>query len=120
MASTATSPGGALRRPNEPAVLVLTSLAAGPKHGYALLKDIEGFAGVTLGVGSLYGAITRLEEQGLIAPAARDGGDARRRPYQITAAGRTALESVVRDMQVLAGIGAHRLGLAASIVGASA
>jgi hypothetical protein len=39
---------GSLGRSNEPPVLILTSLAAGPKHGYGLTKDIEGFAGVTL------------------------------------------------------------------------
>jgi DNA-binding PadR family transcriptional regulator len=109
-----------LRRANEPGVLVLTSLASGPKHGHALLKDIEGFAGVTLGPGSLYGAITRLEERGLIAPSANDGGDERRRPYGITAAGRAALEGAVRDMQALADVGAERLGLGPRIAGAPA
>ncbi len=51
-------------RPDEtiPAVLIMTSLASGAKHGYALARDIEQFAGVTLGPGTLYGAITALEE----------------------------------------------------------
>jgi DNA-binding PadR family transcriptional regulator len=99
-----------LGRNNEPPVLILTSLAAGPKHGYALTKDIEGFAGVTLGPGALYGAISRLEARGLIAPEANPHDD-RRRPYRITPAGRTALEGTVREMQALAGEGAKRLGL---------
>ncbi len=99
-----------LGRPNEPGVLILTSLAAGPKHGYALTKDIESFAGVTLGPGTLYGAITRLEERGLIEPA---GADERRRPYRITASGAAALTEAVRDMQTLADTGASRLGLSA-------
>ena len=47
-------------RSNDPPVLILTSLASGPKHGYALLQDIQSFAGVTLGPGTLYGAIARL------------------------------------------------------------
>ena len=47
-----------------PATLVLSSLADGPKHGYALIKDIEEFAGVVLGPGTLYGALARLEDQG--------------------------------------------------------
>jgi DNA-binding PadR family transcriptional regulator len=89
-------------------VLILTSLASGPKHGYALTKDIEAFAGVTLGPGTLYGAISRLEERGLIAPIA---GDERRRPYRITASGRAALTAAVRDMRTLADEGAVRLGL---------
>ena len=82
-----TAPKGDLGRSNEPPVLILTSLAAGPKHGYALTKDIEAFAGVSLGPGTLYGAIARLEERGLIAPVPV-GSDARRRPYRITGEGR--------------------------------
>ena len=50
----------------EPVVLVLTSLAEGPKHGYALAKDIESFAGIKLGPGTLYGALSRLEDRGWI------------------------------------------------------
>lgn len=52
------------RRTNDPPTLILMSLAGGAKHGHALLKDIEGFAGVTLGPGALYGAITRLKSAG--------------------------------------------------------
>jgi DNA-binding PadR family transcriptional regulator len=76
-------------RANDPPVLILTSLASGPKHGYALMQDIESFAGVRLGPGSLYGAISRLEERGLIEPL---GALSRTRPYQLTPAGREALE----------------------------
>jgi len=99
-----------LGRPNEPPVLILTSLAAGSKHGYALTKDIEVFAGVTLGPGTLYGALARLEERGLIEPDP-DGLGSRRRPYRITASGRVALEQAVRTMRSLADVGARRLGL---------
>ena len=99
-----------LRRPNDPPVLILTSLAAGPKHGHALAKDIKDFAGVTLGPGALYGAITRLEERGLIEPL---GNTERRRPYRITAAGAAALADAVNDMRRIASVGAARLGLAA-------
>ena len=76
--------GTAKQRANDPPLLILTSLASGPKHGHALSKDIEGFAGVVLGPGALYGAITRLEERGLIEPLESDD---RRRPYRISAAG---------------------------------
>ncbi len=100
---------GGLDRPNEPTVLILTSLASGAKHGYALSKDIEDFAGVALGPGTLYGAITRLEERGLIEPAA--GKEERRRPYRITPAGRRALAGVVENMHSLANVGASRLGI---------
>src|SRR5579885_3658426 len=77
-----------MTRTNDPPVLILTSLADGPKHGYALQQDIEAFAGVQLGPGTLYGAIARLEERGLIEPAGPSG---RRRPYRLTTAGREAL-----------------------------
>jgi DNA-binding PadR family transcriptional regulator len=77
---------------SDPSVLVLSSLASGDKHGYAMMEDIEQFAGVRLGPGTLYGAITRLEEQGWIQPVA--SGD-RRQPYRITAAGRRRLEEQV-------------------------
>jgi len=107
MAVRRTGPG--LDRPNEPTVLILTSLAGGERHGYALARDIETFAGVTLGPGTLYGALSRLEERGLIEAVA---GDDRRRPYRITAAGRAALGAVVREMRALADEGAVRLGLA--------
>ena len=108
MPRTATNSG--LGRNNEPPVLILTSLADGPKHGYALTKDIERFAGVSLGPGTLYGAIGRLEERGFIEPSPA-GADERRRPYRITAAGRVALTEAVRAMRTLADEGAARLGL---------
>ena len=53
---------------SDPTLLVLASLAEGDKHGYAMMEDIERFAGVRLGPGTLYGAITRLEERGWIGP----------------------------------------------------
>src|ERR1700677_862593 len=97
-----------LRRPNDPPVLILTSLASGPKHGHALAKDIADFAGVLLGPGALYGAITRLEERGLIEPV---GSEDRRRPYRITAAGSEALAAAVRDMRRIVDVSTARLGL---------
>src|ERR1700733_3700445 len=99
-----------LRRPNDPPILILTSLADGPKHGHALAKDIEAFAGVVLGPGALYGAITRLEERGLIEAIESDD---RRRPYRMTSGGRAALGEAVRNMRTLADVGAMRLGLGA-------
>ena len=111
----ARSSDSGLGRPNEPMVLILTSLAAGAKHGYALAKDIEAIADVALGPGTLYGAITRLDERGLIEPVA--GHDERRRPYRITAAGRRALAGAVSDMHALAAVGASRLGLALPAAG---
>ena len=74
---------------NDPALLILASLADGDKHGYAMMEDIQRFAGVRLGPGTLYGAITRLEEQGWIRPVESED---RRKPYRLTADGRRHLE----------------------------
>ena len=74
---------------SDPTLLILASLADGEKHGYAMMEDIERFAEVRLGPGTLYGAITRLEERGLIRPVASED---RRQPYCITASGRKVLE----------------------------
>src|SRR5580700_173167 len=97
-----------LRRPNDPPLLILISLAEGPKHGHALAKDIEAFAGVTLGPGALYGAITRLEERGLIEPL---GSDDRRRPYRITPPGSAALAEALADLRRVTSTGLARLRL---------
>src|SRR5262249_23212047 len=92
----------------EPVVLVLTSLAEGPKHGYALAKDIESFAGVKLGPGTLYGALSRLEDRGWIE--ALPSSD-RRRPYQITTAGAEGRARQLRTAQQVAATGLRRLEL---------
>lgn len=91
---------------NGPALLVLTSLASGPKHGHALLKDIETFAGDRLGAGTLYGAIGRLEERGLIAALPEED---RRRPYEITPAGAALFREVIADMNRIVDVGRARL-----------
>jgi DNA-binding PadR family transcriptional regulator len=79
----------------DPTLLVLASLADGDKHGYAMMEDIQRFASVRLGPGTLYGAITRLEERGWIRPVAAED---RRQPYTITAPGRRQLEEQVRNL----------------------
>ncbi len=63
---TSSEPLGTFGRYAGPATLILASLAEGTKHGYALTKDIEVFAGVRLAPGTLYEALSRLEGQGLI------------------------------------------------------
>ena len=90
----------------DPAVLILTSLAGGPKHGYALIKDVEALAGVTLGPGTLYGALQRLDERGLVTALAPDE---RRRPYRMTAAGAAALREYLQHAQAVARQGLRRL-----------
>ena len=89
-----------------PATLILSSLADGSKHGYALTKDIEQFSGLRLAPGTLYEALSRLESQGLIEGL--ESHD-RRRPYQLTAAGATALRAHLADQRRVAEIGLGRL-----------
>src|ERR1700745_3605057 len=89
-----------------PATLILSSLADGPKHGYALTKDIEAFAGVRLAPGTLYEALSRLEGQGLIEALASDD---RRRPYRLTAAGAGALHAHLQAQRHVADVGLRRL-----------
>ena len=97
-------------RSNDPGLLVLTSLADGPKHGYAITVDIEEFAGVRLGPGTLYGALSRLESKGLIeALPAED----RRRPYRMTPDGVAALEAELRQLQSVTTRGLERLSVVA-------
>lgn len=80
---------------SDPTLLVLASLADGEKHGYAIILDVERFAGLRLGPGTLYGAITRLEQQGWIR---RVPSDDRRQPYAITSAGREYLIAQVDQL----------------------
>jgi DNA-binding PadR family transcriptional regulator len=89
-----------------PATLILSSLADGTKHGYALTKDIEAFAGVRLAPGTLYEALGRLERQGLIEAVASED---RRRPYKLTAAGAVALRAHLDAQRRVADVGLRRL-----------
>jgi DNA-binding PadR family transcriptional regulator len=90
----------------DPELLILASLASGPNHGYAIMADIESFAGITIGPGTLYTAITRLVEKKLIAPQSTVG---RQRPYRLTAKGAAALAELLNDMRRVAVVGLRRL-----------
>jgi DNA-binding PadR family transcriptional regulator len=91
---------------SDPNLLILASLAHGDKHGYAMVADIETFAGVRLGPGTLYGAITRLEERGLIRPVSPSE---RRQPYRITPDGRQYLEEQLAGLEQIVRTGLKRL-----------
>ena len=87
-------------------MLILASLSEGPKHGYAIMTDVAAFAGVSLGPGTLYTAITRLVDKKLIAP---QSSDTRQRPYKITALGASTLTEQLREMRRVASVGLARL-----------
>ena len=80
----------------DPWLLILTSLADGPKHGYAIMTDVAAFSGVRMEPGTVYRALSRLERRGWVRPLATAE---RRRPYQITAAGQEVLAGQVTTMQ---------------------
>lgn len=91
---------------SDPEILILSSLAGGPKHGYAILADIDSFVGGRMGPGTLYTAITRLVDKGWIIPESPTG---RQRPYRLTAKGAACLEELLENMRRVARIGLERL-----------
>jgi DNA-binding PadR family transcriptional regulator len=94
---------------SEPALLILISLAEGPKHGYSMTEDIASLAGVRMGPGTLYGAIARLESRGLIEPLKSED---RRNPYQLTGLGERALRARLDSMMAVVRTGQRRLASA--------
>ena len=87
-------------------LLIMESLADGPKHGYLLTTDIASRNGRRLAPGTLYTAIARLEARGLIR--ALDAED-RRRPYELTDDGTRALEARLRELARFSAAGLDRL-----------
>lgn len=85
---------------------ILLSLAAGERHGYGIIQDMEARGEATTpDVGTLYRALARLSESGVIAPASRraapDAGDERRNYYRVTGFGLTVARAEARRMAAL-------------------
>src|SRR5271166_4916977 len=82
------------RSMSEAVVLILTSLADRPRHGYALIKDIENLSGgrVRMSTGTLYGALRRLLEDGWIERFEQEDQSRDKQAYRLTLAGRTQLD----------------------------
>jgi len=93
----------------DPSLLILTSLADGPRHGYAIMTDVAGFSGIQMEPGTLYGALSRLERRGWVHPLP---AQERRRPYEITAAGQSVLADQLSSMQQIVRIGRQRTATA--------
>lgn len=91
---------------SDPPLLILASLATGPKHGHAMIEDIASLSGARLGPGTLYGAIARLEAQGWIEPLPPED---RRRPYRITPEGVKVLKAKLATLHQFAKVGLKRL-----------
>jgi DNA-binding PadR family transcriptional regulator len=100
------------RKPlSEPVVLILASLAQEPRHGYALLTDVEKLSEgrVCLSIGTLYGAIRRLLEDGWIERFRQEDTTRDKQAYSLTKAGRRALESEIIRLRHLVQSTAMRL-----------
>ena len=92
----------------EPVFLILASLADKPRHGYALMKDIETLSEgrVRLSTGTLYGAIRRLLEDGWIERFAQKDTSRDKQAYRLTVAGRGRLKAEVARMKQLTRVAA--------------
>jgi DNA-binding PadR family transcriptional regulator len=95
----------------EPVLLILMSLAGQPRHGYALMKDIETLSNgrVRLSTGTLYGAIRRLLEEGWIERFDQEDTSRDKQTYRLTAAGRGQLRLELDRMKQLTHAAAVRL-----------
>ncbi len=95
-----------LGRFGEPGVLILMALSDGPKHGYAIAAEVESLTGLRLGPGTLYGSLTKLTQRALVAELPTQD---RRRPYEITGAGRVALSAALDTWSRIVETGRTRL-----------
>ena len=95
----------------EPVLLVLLSLSEQPRHGYSILKDVEGMSGgrVALSTGTLYGALQRLLSQGWIERFEENEGMRDRRAYRLTSQGRKILQAEVARMKQLTKLASLRM-----------
>ena len=99
------------KKQSEPVLLVLLSLAEQPRHGYAILQDVERISGgrVRLSTGTLYGALTRLLEEGWIERFEEEETSRDRRAYRLTSRGRRSLQMEVERMRHLTKLAGLRL-----------
>lgn len=98
-----------LGRFTDVSLLILLSLASGPKHGYAMIEDIKEFSGSLFEPGTLYGALMRLEKKGWIESLPAED---RRHPYRLSSDGALVLEHQIATMRQIVVVGAKRLSLA--------
>ena len=102
---------------SEPVLLILTSLASHPRHGYALIKDIELLSSgrVRMSTGTLFGALRRLLEDGWIERVELEDTARQKQAYQLTGLGRKQLQWELERMKELTRAGFARLKAAPAI-----
>jgi DNA-binding PadR family transcriptional regulator len=88
---------------SEPVFLILASLADQPRHGYAILQEIESLSAgrVKMSTGTLYGAVRRMLEDDWIAPHSQRDTSREKRAYRLTSAGRKILREELDRMKQL-------------------
>jgi DNA-binding PadR family transcriptional regulator len=96
---------------SEPVLLILTSLADQPRHGYALIKDIEALSGgrVRMSTGTLFGALRRLLDDAWIERFEQADTSRQKQTYRLTGEGRTQLQWELDRMKQLTRAGFARL-----------
>ena len=96
---------------SEPVLLILMSLSESPRHGYALIKDIESLSDgrVRLSTGTLFGALRRLLEFGWIERFVQEDTSRDKQAYKLTSSGRRQLETELNRMKHLTRAAAARL-----------
>ena len=99
-------PFGELGQFAEPSLYILVSLSGGPKHGYAIMTDVEEISGSPMGPGTLYGALARLERRGLIEALEPED---RRRPYRLTGLGETTVRAQLDNLSGFVAAGLDRI-----------
>ena len=101
----------------EPTFLILTSLAAGPQHGYGIMTDVAQISEgrVRLRAGTLYAALDRLSTDRLLEVDREEIVDTRlRRYYRLTPAGRARLAAETARLRANVAVATQRLGPAVS------
>lgn len=95
----------------EPVLLILLSLAERPRHGYAILQDTQEITGgrVRLSTGTLYGALTRLLDDGWIERYESEDQSRGKQSYRLTATGRRNLQAEVSRLKQLARVAGLRV-----------
>jgi PadR family transcriptional regulator PadR len=95
----------------EPVLLILASLASKPRHGYALIKDIEELSNgrVLLSTGTLYGALRRMLEDMWIERFEQEDTSREKQAYRLTPEGRRQLQIEVDRMRQLTRAASARL-----------
>ena len=99
---------------------ILVVLAGGERHGYAIRQELasRGAGGIPLGTSSLYAALRRLADDGLIVEVEDESGDDRRRAYGLTELGREAARAeALRLARVVEQARSHRLVTGSELAG---